>query len=135
MTTHVKHTLIWFNVALRALVEIGLVAGLGYWGSHTGTTTTGSALLALAAPTIGFGIWAAIDFHQLGRWAEPARLLQELAIAGWTVLALTAAAQPALAATLAATAAIHYLLVYALGNRLLDRTRQTRQSPPVPAGA
>lgn len=29
-------TLKWFDLALRALMELGIVAALGYWGYRTG---------------------------------------------------------------------------------------------------
>ncbi len=130
MTTRSRHSLIWLNVGLRALVEIGLATGLGYWGWHTGTDTWQSWGLAVAAPAVGFGIWGAVDFHQLGRYAEPARLLEEVGLAGLTVIALAAAGRPGPATAFAGISLAHYVLVYAVGNRLLDRTRQTR---PVPA--
>lgn len=39
-------TLKWINVALRALMELGIVVALGYWGCKTGSGTGAKILLA-----------------------------------------------------------------------------------------
>jgi len=71
-----------FNVGLRALMELGIVIALGYWGYSVGNSIPMKILLAIAAPTIGFGFWGLVDFHNAGSLAEPLRLIQELVIAG-----------------------------------------------------
>ena len=68
---------------------------------------------------LGFGLWGAIDFRQAGRYAEPLRLTQELAISALAAVALYAAGQPALAIALAALSIVYHGLVYASGARLL----------------
>ena len=109
----------WVNVALRGVLEAGVVGALAYWGVHTGDGTAGKVLLGIAAPAVGFGIWGAVDFHQAGRYAEPLRLGEELVISGWAAAALFVAGRPALAIGLAALSVVHHALVYALGDRLL----------------
>ena len=108
-----------FNLALRALVETGVVAGLAYWGFHTGGTAVAKIALGLGAPLLGFGFWGAIDFHQAGRFAERARLVQELVVSGIAAAALYAAGQPVLGIALAVLSVLHHALVYVLGERLL----------------
>lgn len=114
------------NLALRALMEIGVVAALGYWGFQTGGSTTTKILLGLGAPVVGFGFWGAVDFHQAGRLAEPLRLLQELALSGLAAFAWYGAGQHALGLALALLSIVYHALVYASGSRLLH--------PRMPAG-
>jgi hypothetical protein len=107
------------NLALRALLEMSVVAGLAYWGLRTGDNAAGKILLAVGAPVVGFGFWGAVDFRQAGQLAEPLRLTQELAISAIAAVALYTAGQPALADLLAALSIIYHGLVYATGARLL----------------
>ena len=86
----------WLNLALRALMEAGIVLALAFWGYQTGKSTGMKILLAIIAPLIGFGVWGAIDFHQAGNMAEPFRLLEELIISGLAAFALYIAGQHAL---------------------------------------
>ena len=102
------------NLTLRALMEIGVVCGLAYWGHRTG-----GVILAVAAPVVGFGFWGAVDFRRAGRAAEPLRLIQELVISGLAAVAFYVAGRHALGWTLATTSVAHHVLVYATGNRLL----------------
>lgn len=53
----------WVNVALRGVLEAGVVGALAYWGVHAVDGTAGKILLGIAAPAVGFGIWGAVDFH------------------------------------------------------------------------
>ncbi len=108
-----------FNLALRALMELGIVLAFGYWGVHTGTTTLAKIALGIGAPLIGFGIWGAVDFHQAGHLAEPLRLTEELIISGLAAAALYLAGQPILGAALVVDSAVYHPLVYASGGRLL----------------
>jgi Protein of unknown function (DUF2568) len=107
------------NVGLRAVVEAGVVLGLGYWGFQTGSSAVSKSALAIGVPTVAFGIWGVVDFHQAGRWAEPLRLIQEFAISGLAALAVFSAGQPALGLVLGVATVVHHALVYLLGDRLL----------------
>ena len=107
-----------FNLALRGIVEAGVVGALAYWGYQAGVTRP-LALLALAAPAGGFGVWGALDFRFAGRLAEPLRLAEELAISGLAATALYTAGQPALGIALATVSVVHHALVYLTGERLL----------------
>jgi predicted membrane protein len=111
--------LTWFNVALRGVMEAGIVAALAYWGYHTGQSTAAKVLLGIGAPLLVFGFWGLVDFRQAGRIAEPLRLVQELVVCGVAVVALAVAGQPALAWALGVIAVVQHALVYALGERLL----------------
>ena len=107
------------TLILRVTMEIGVVAGLCLWGTHTGDTTGASIALGIAAPLIGFGIWGAVDFHQAGRLAEPLRLLEELVISFAAAVALTAAGVPIAGLALAALSITYHVIVYATGQTLL----------------
>ena len=115
-----------FNLALRGLMEFGVVAGFAYWGVHTGDTTGAKVLLGVLSPAVAFGIWGAIDFRFAGRHAELFRLIEELLISGLAGAALYGAGQQALGLILVGISLLHHALVYVLGERLLK--------PPPTAG-
>jgi hypothetical protein len=106
------------NLTLRALMELGVVVGLAYWGVDTGGGVAAKIALGLAAPAVGFGFWGAVDFHRF-RLAEPLRLIQELAISGLAAVAWYAAGQPVLGIALGALSIVYHGLVYASGERLI----------------
>jgi hypothetical protein len=107
------------NLALRAIMETGIVLAFAYWGYQMGQTTVAKILFAIGAPLIGFGIWGIVDFHQAGRLAEPLRLLEELVITGLAAVALFIAAQPILGGILGGISIVYHILVYVTGGRLL----------------
>ena len=109
----------WINLALRALMELGIVIALGYWGVHTGSSMSTKILLGIGAPVLGFGFWGAIDFHQAGRLSEPLRLVQELAISGLAAIAWYAAGQQVLGLALGMISIVYHILVYSVGGTLL----------------
>jgi len=110
-----------FNLALRGLMEFGVVVGMGYWGFHAGHNTTTKVLLGIGAPIIGFGFWGAVDFRNAGTIAEPLRLVQELAISGLAALALYSTGAHLWGVMLAFVSILHHGLVYILGDRLLKQ--------------
>jgi hypothetical protein len=111
--------LTWVNLALRRLMQLGVVLAVGYWSYHASQRALAKAALGVLAPVLVFGFWDMVDFHRAGRMAEPLRLLQELLISGLAAVALVVAGLPALGWALALTSIAHHALVYALGERLL----------------
>jgi hypothetical protein len=109
----------WFNLALRALMEMGIVLALAYWGYQTGSNLGTKILLGIIAPVLGFGFWGVIDFHQAGSMAEPLRLIEELVISWLAAFALFVVGQPALGWTLGLLSIVYHTLVYISGGRLL----------------
>ncbi len=107
------------NVALRGLMEAGIVLALAWWGVHAGGDAAGKAALGVGVPLVGFGVWGLVDFRHVGRAAEPLRLLEELLITGLAAVAWYAAGEHALGLLLAAASVVHHVLVYPLGGRLL----------------
>ena len=73
-----KSKLKTLNLALRGIMETGIVAGLAYWGFHTGKNTGMKILLCVGAPLLVFGFWGSYDFHNFRKWSELLRLIQEL---------------------------------------------------------
>jgi hypothetical protein len=112
-------TLKSFNLALRALMELGIVAALGYWGYKSGNGTAAKILLGVGAPLLGFGFWGLVDFRQAGSWAESLRLIQELLVSGLAALAWYIAGAHAWGWALALLSVVHHTLVYLLGGTLL----------------
>ncbi len=108
-----------FNLALRGLMEFGVIIGFGYWGFHTGHNTSTSVLFGIGAPIIGFGFWGSVDFRNAGAFAEPLRLIQELVISGLAAVALYTAGSHIWGLMLGLVSIFHHGLVYILGNRLL----------------
>ncbi len=107
------------------------MAGLAYWGVHTGDSTAAKVALGIVAPLVGFGIWGAIDFRQAGRLAEPLRLVEELVISGLAALALYSTGLHALGIALALLSVVYHALVYLQGARLLEPKHQpSRHTSP-----
>jgi hypothetical protein len=130
---------VWLTLALRVLMEAGIVAAFAYWGYQAGTSTGTKIVFAVGAPLLGFGFWGAIDFHQTGWLAEPLRLIQELVISGVAAVALYAAGQDIPGWALGGLSLVYHALVYLQGGRLLKyspepaghvRTEATPAAPP-----
>ena len=111
----------WINVALRALMELGIVVAFAYWGYHTGKSLTIKIILGIGAPLLGFGFWGIVDFHQAGKMSEALRLLQELIISGLAVTGFYFSGQILLAWILGILSVVHHSLVYALGEKLIKK--------------
>ena len=114
-------TLKWFNVGMRALMELGIVVALGYWGYSAGNNAVTKILLCIAAPLIGFGFWGLVDFRNAGSLAEPLRLTQELVITGLAAYAWYSAGAQTWGCALGILSIVHHALVYPLGGTLLKR--------------
>lgn len=109
----------WTSLALRWVVEAGIVLGLVVWGIETGDSLGVKVLLAILAPAVVFGFWGFVDFHWAGRPAEAIRLTQELAITALVAAALITAGAPLLGWLLAAVSVAHHIPLYATGDRLI----------------
>ena len=124
------------NLTLRAILEVGVVVGLGYWGFTVHASSVIKVVLGIGVPVLLFGFWGTIDFRQ-ARHGEQLRLTQELAVSALAAIALYAAGQMALAVGLAVLSITYHALVYLSGERLLKPgSRETVTSPsalPSPA--
>jgi hypothetical protein len=54
------------NLALRALMEAGIILGFACWGYRSGATPVISILLAIVVPVSLFAFWGFVDFPQTG---------------------------------------------------------------------
>ncbi len=118
------------NLTLRAILELGIVVGFGYWGFTAASGTVAKIALGLGAPALLFGFWGAVDFHR-ARHGEQLRLVQELVISALAAAALWAAGARALGVALAALSVVYHASVYLSGERLLKRD-PLASAPPVP---
>jgi len=116
------------NVGIRGVMEIGVIAGLGYWGYALGETVGTKILLAILIPLIGFGFWGAVDFHQAGKTSELLRLVQELLISGLAAVGFYAAGQHVSCLILAFVSIIHHALIYFIGDRLIKNQKRDNGS-------
>jgi hypothetical protein len=114
-----RSVLAMLNLTLRAVMELGIIAALAYWGYKTADSRITTFPLVIIPPLIGFGFWALVDFRRAGSLAEVLRLIQELAIAGMAAWALLNAGTPILGLSLALISIVHHALVYVLGGTLL----------------
>lgn len=101
------------NLALAFLLELGILAALGYWGFRTSDGLAMQIVLGLGAPLLAAVVW--------GLWLAPRaqrrlpnlpRLVLKLVIFGVAALALAAAGQPDLAGAFAVVAVINTVLLH-----------------------
>lgn len=107
------------NLTLRAVMELGIIAALAYWGYQAGYSRLTAIGLAILLPLIGFGFWALVDFRKAGSLAEVLRLIQGLAISEVAVWSLFTAGAPLAGSILGLISIVHHILVYVLGGTLL----------------
>ena len=105
----------WLVVAVRFLLEVGVLLALGYWGYETGTGGL-RYVLAVAAPLAAAVVWGAVVAPKAALSVSPGvRLTVSLVVFAAAVAALYAASRPVLAVTFAVVAVVDTALVYALG--------------------
>ena len=112
-----------FNIALRGLMELGIILALGYWGYTFGNSMMGKIIWCIGTPLMGFGFWSLVDFHQFGKNSETLRLLQELVVSGIAALALYSTGMHILGWLIVGISILHHVLVYSLGERLLKNKK------------
>ncbi|HKK46589.1 MAG TPA: YrdB family protein [Balneolaceae bacterium] len=109
----------WINLALRGLMETGIVLAFAFWGYRIGGNKSMKILLCIAVPLVGFGFWGAVDFSGMGKLSETLRLIQELVISGLAALALYVTGAHVWGIVLVSISIVHHALVYSLGETLL----------------
>jgi hypothetical protein len=105
------------NDGLRFLLELCALASVAYWGwsEHGGVWRW---VLVVAAPFVVVLVWGRFMAPKSPRRVtDPWRLLLEVVIFGGAAAALADADQTVLAIAFAATAAIHLLSTFVLGQR------------------
>jgi uncharacterized protein DUF2568 len=104
------------SLTLQFLLELAVLAGLGYWGSSVGGSTAVRVALAVGAPLTAAVVWALLGaprapFHLTG----VARLVLEAAFFGAGAAALAAAGDSWLALALGIAAVANIAFLRALG--------------------
>ncbi len=122
----------WLNVVLRGFMETGVVLAFIYWGLHTGQNTFSKIILTIGAPVVAFGFWGLVDFHNFGKKAEYLRLIQELLISGLAAVLLYLSGLQLLAWILGILSALHHVLVYISGERLIKNKSNNKPIAPAP---
>jgi Protein of unknown function (DUF2568) len=110
------------NDGLRFLLELGVLASAAYWASQA-VGGPGRWALAVALPVVGAGVWARwIAAKSVTAAPDPWRLVLEVTVFGSAAAALAAASETVMAIALAALAAVHLALTFALDQRRTART-------------
>jgi hypothetical protein len=117
----------WPGLALRALMELAIVAGCGWWGYVTAGLTAGIALALLAAALWALPVTPGDPGHQRGliRIPGPLRLVIEAALIGLGAAAIWTAWNRAAAETLLTVALIDAVFTW-------DRLRWLLRAPAAP---
>ncbi len=91
------------NLALRFLLELCMLAALGYWGIQIGQGTLAKIALGVGVPLLVAVVWGVFCAPKAAKRLQgPALPLAELVLLGAAALALYATGHPALAGTFAA---------------------------------
>jgi hypothetical protein len=101
------------NIALRFLLELWILAALGYWGFQTGRGTIIRISLGLGAPLLAAVFWGV--FIAPGsdmQVSEPLRLALEVVVFGSAAAVLYATNHARLAWALVAIGVINRFLMY-----------------------
>ena len=102
------------NLALAFLLELCMLAALGYWGFTLDQGFIIRIIAGLGAPLLAaviWGLWMAPKAAK--RLREPLHLIGELILFGLAIAALYAAGQPRLALIFGLVYAINVILRYA----------------------
>jgi hypothetical protein len=106
------------NLALSFLLELGVLAALAYWGSHTGQGTFTSIALGIGAPVLAVVVWWLFGAPQ-AKWHLNGsyRLLLEVIFFGSAAVALFAAGQHVLGVAFALVFSLNTGLASLLGSK------------------
>lgn len=100
------------NLALRFLLEICALVGLGYWGFRTGNGGVVRYLLGIGAPLLAAVVWGTFGApNATVQVSDLVRMVLELVIFGSAAVALWAAGRPGLAGVFAAAVIINRILM------------------------
>lgn len=101
------------NLALAFLLELGVLAALGFWGFHSGSETVAKVVLGFGLPLAAIVVWGLFGspkamWHLNGLW----RLLLQIVFFGSAAVALFAAGQRVLGVVFALLFMLNTTLVY-----------------------
>ena len=102
------------NLFLRFLLELCMLAALGYWGFRTGQPIIGKIGLGVGSPLLAAIIWSLyLAPASKRRLHEPWLLIAELVIFGLAIAALYSAGQPTLALIFGLVYMVNKTVLYA----------------------
>ncbi len=105
------------NLLLRFLLELCILAALGYWGFQTGQQTLARIGLGIGAPLLAAVVWGIfLAPASSRRLREPWRSILELVVFGSAIAALYSTGQRSLA--------VAFGLIYVINKVLLVVWRQ-----------
>ncbi len=105
------------NLLLRFLLELCILAALGYWGFQTGQQTIAKIGLGIGAPLLAAVVWGIfLAPASSRRLREPWRSILELVVFGSAIAALYSTGQRSLA--------VAFGLIYVINKVLLVVWRQ-----------
>ncbi|MFD0698863.1 YrdB family protein [Paenibacillus sp. GCM10027628] len=101
------------NLGLRFVLELCMLAALGYWGFHVGKGMIVKSALGIGAPLIAAVLWGMFVAPKASiAIAEPYRLLIELVIFASATAALYVSGRQSLAVTFALVYLINRALIF-----------------------
>ncbi len=99
------------NLALSFILELCLLAALGYWGFKTGSTTVVQLILCLGVPLLVAGVWGILLAPASSRrLRNPFHLILEVILFVLGIIALYTAGQSTLAVIFGVVYAINLAL-------------------------
>jgi Protein of unknown function (DUF2568) len=104
------------NLALAFLLELGVLAALGFWGFSTGSETVAKVVLGIGLPLVAIVVWGLFGspkamWHLNGLW----RLLLQIVFFGSAAVALFSAGQRVLGSVFALLFVLNTTLLYVWG--------------------
>lgn len=72
--------LTWVNLALRRLMQLGVVLAVGYWSYHASQRVLAKAVLGVLAPVLVFGFWEMVDS---AAWRKRCACCKSWSSPGW----------------------------------------------------
>jgi hypothetical protein len=102
------------NLALRFLLELCVLAALGYWGFQTGKGTMAKIGLGICAPLAAAVVWVMVGApNALWQLYDPWHLVLEVVIFGAAAVALFATRHRGLGVAFALVFVLNRMLMYA----------------------
>jgi Protein of unknown function (DUF2568) len=110
--TTIKNT----NLALAFLLELGVLAALGFWGFSTGSETVAKVVPGIGLPLVAIVVWGLFGspkamWHLNGLW----RLLLQIVFFGSAAVSLFSAGQRVLGSVFALLFVLNTTLLYVWG--------------------
>jgi len=104
------------NLALAFLLELCILAALGYWGFQTGSGLIAKAVLGFGAPVLVAVVWGIfLAPRAVVQVPMPAHWVLKAVVFGLATLALAVAGHPTLAWIFGVVALLNGVLLYAWG--------------------